>query len=105
MEVLEVRERARWEDPRKRRDRLEILAVMLKTARDGVHKTQIMYAASLSTAQLTEYLSFLIRMGLLETSEKNERLIYKTTAKGKRYVKGYEEMKDLLLSAHAEPRL
>lgn len=85
-----------WEDPRKRRGRLEILAVMLKAARVGVQKTQIMYEAGLSFAQLTEYLSFLVRLGLLEASKKNERLIYKTTAKGKLYVKEYEEIKHLL---------
>jgi predicted transcriptional regulator len=55
-----------------------------------------MYEAGLSFAQLTEYLSFLIRLGLLEASKENERLIYKTTAKGKRYVKEYEKIKQLL---------
>ena len=79
-----------------RRDRLEIIAMMLKVARVGVHKTQIMYEAGLSFVQLTEHLSFLVRMGLLEASMENERLIYKTTAKGRRYVKQYEEIKDLL---------
>ena len=79
-----------------RRDRLEIIAMMLNVARVGVHKTHIMYEAGLSFLQLTEHLSFLIRMGLLEASRENGRLIYKTTAKGKRYVKRYEEIKDLL---------
>jgi predicted transcriptional regulator len=91
-----------WGDPRKRRQRLELLAVMLEAARDGVNKTQIMYVAGLSFAQLTEYLSFLVRMGLLEASKGSERLIYKTTVKGKLYVKAYEEIKHLLheRSAH-----
>ena len=85
------------EDPRKRRDRLELLAVMLKAAaRDGVNKTQIMYVAGLSFAQLTEYLSFLVTLGLLEVSKRSERLIYKTTSKGKLYVKAHEEIKHLL---------
>ena len=83
-------------DPRKRRSRLELLAVVLKAARDSVNKTQIMYEAGLSFAQLTEYLSFLVRYGLLEASEKNGRLTYKTMAKGKLYVKAYEEIKHLL---------
>jgi len=84
------------EDPRKRRDRLEIIAVMLNAARVAVRKTQIMYEAGLSSAQLTDYLSLLVRLGLLEASKKNEKLVYKTTAKGKRYVKEYEEIKHLL---------
>jgi predicted transcriptional regulator len=69
---------------------------MLKIARVGAHKTQIMYEAGLSFLQMNEHLSFLIRMGLLEASSENGRPIYKTTAKGKRYVKRYEEIKDLL---------
>jgi predicted transcriptional regulator len=84
------------EDPRKRRDRLEIIGEILKAARVGIQKTQIMYHAGLSFAVLTEYLSFLVRLGLLEACKKNEKLIYKTTPKGRRYVKRYEEIKRLL---------
>jgi predicted transcriptional regulator len=84
------------EDPRKRRDRLEIIAEILKAARVGIQKTLIMYQAGLSFALLTEYLSFLVRLGLLEARNENERLVYKTTPKGKRYVKRYEEIKHLL---------
>ena len=84
------------EDPRKRRDRFEIIAEILKAARVGIQKTQIMYQAGLSFALLTEYLSFLVKLGLLEARKKNQVLIYKTTPKGKRYVKRYEEIKLLL---------
>jgi len=85
-----------WENPRKRRNRLEIIAGILKVARNGIHKTQIMYAAGLSFAQLTAYLSFLVKLGLLEAAKKNEKVIYRTTAKGIRYLKSYEEIKHLL---------
>jgi predicted transcriptional regulator len=84
------------EDPRKRRDRLEIITVMLKAARGGIQKTQIMNAAGLSSLQLTEYLSFLVRLDLLEASKKNGKPIYETTVKGKRIIKAYEEIKHLL---------
>lgn len=85
-----------WENPHKRRDRLEITAAILKVARNGTHKTQIMYAAGLSFAQLTAYLSFLVKLGLLEAAKKNEKVIYKTTIKGIRYLKSYEEIKHIL---------
>jgi predicted transcriptional regulator len=55
-----------------------------------------MYEAGLSFAQLTAYLSFLVRLGLLEAFKENEKLVYKTTAKGNRFVKEYEEIKQLL---------
>jgi predicted transcriptional regulator len=83
-------------NPRKRRDKLEIVAEILKAARDGARKTRIMYRVGLGTVQLASYLSFLIGSGLLETSKKNEKLIYKTTAKGNRYVMEHEEIKHLL---------
>lgn len=84
------------EEQRRRRDRLEIIAVMLKAARGGIQKTQIMNGAGLSSLQLTEYLSFLVRLGLLQDSKKNGRPFYETTAKGKRIIKAYEEIKHLL---------
>jgi len=85
-----------WENPRKRRDRLEIIAGILKVARNGVHKTQIMYEAGMSFSQLSDYLSFLVKLGLLEAAKKNEKVIYKTTIKGIRYLKSYEEINHLL---------
>jgi len=85
-----------WENPRKRRHRLEIIARILTAARDGVHKTQIMYQAGLSFAQFNAYSSFLVKLGLLETFKRNEKIIYKTTPKGIQYIKRYEELKRLL---------
>jgi len=73
-----------------------IIAEILRVARDGSPKTQIMYKASLSFAQLAAYLSLLVKVGLLEAIEKNEKLVYKTTAKGIRYLKSYEEIRHLL---------
>ena len=84
------------ENERKRRDRLYIIAEVLKIARDGSLKTQIMYKANLSFAQLSEYLSFLIKMGLLKTYKEEKRKVYKTTATGEKYLDKYEEISNLL---------
>jgi len=80
----------------KRRDRLYIIADILKVARKGIPKTEIMYKVGLSFAQLSGYLSFLVRLELVEVATKNGRLIYKTTTRGMRYLKRYEEIKRLL---------
>lgn len=80
----------------KRRDRFYIIADILKASRNGVPKTEIMYRAGLSFAQLTDYLSLLVRLGLVEVYRKNGRSIYKTTAKGIRFLKCYWEMRRLL---------
>jgi predicted transcriptional regulator len=73
---------------------------MLKTARVGASKTQIMLAAGLSSAQLIAYLRFLVSQGLLETSKNSGRLVYRTAARGKRYLKTYSEIGDILGKAN-----
>jgi len=85
-----------WRDPRKRRDRLYIISEILSIAKDGALKTQIMYKANLSFAQLNEYLSLLLEMKFLEPIVLNEKTIYKTTPKGLEYLQSYSEISDLL---------
>jgi len=85
-----------WRDPRKRRDRLYIISEILGIATDGALKTQIMYKANLSFAQLNEYLSLLLEIKLLESIVLNEKTIYKTTPKGLEYLQSYREISDLL---------
>ena len=84
------------ETPRKRRDRLRIIAEMLVIARSRSLKTQIMYRVNLSFSQLNEYLNFLIRRELLGRNMENGKTFYKTTAKGVKYLENYEEISILL---------
>jgi len=90
-------------NPRKRRDRLYIIAEILSIAREGSLKTQIMYSANLSFAQLNEYLSFLLEMKLLEIVIGNQRTLYKTTAKGVKFLQSYEEISSLLKKEEGNP--
>ena len=80
----------------KRRDHLFIMAEILEVAMDGALKTQVMYRANLSFAQLNEYLRLMLDLKLLETSKNTERIMYKTTSKGVRYLQSYREIRDLL---------
>ena len=84
------------ENERKRRDRFYIIAEILNQAIDGSLKTQIMYKANLSFAQLNEYLSFLIRIELLNVNRETGKRIYQTTAKGEKYLDNYEKISNLL---------
>jgi predicted transcriptional regulator len=88
------------ENERKRRDRLHLIAEILNIARDGSLKTQIMYKANLSYAQLTEYLSFLIKMDLLEVHREESKKVYKTTVKGEKYLENYEKISNLIGDNH-----
>ena len=91
------------EKERKRRDRLYIIAEILTIAKGGCLKTQIMYRANLSFAQLNEYLSFLIKMDLLKVNNENRRNTYRTTAKGEKYIEKYNDLANLLGNNERNP--
>lgn len=84
------------ENGHKRRNRLYIIAEILTIAKEGSLKTQIMYRANLSFAQLNEYLSFLTKIFLLKIHNENGKNIYRTTAKGGKYLEKYEDIANLL---------
>ncbi len=83
----------------KRRDRHDIVAEILKTARGGKIKTHIMYKAKLSYSQINEYLNLLIKKGFLEnmTIKRKRQIItmYKTTEKGMEFLDHLELMSQL----------
>ena len=81
---------------RKRRDRLYIMAEVLEIAKNGCLKTQIMYRANLSFAQLNDYLDFLLEVGLLKETSEEGKTIYRTTAKGVRFLRNYYKIRNLL---------
>jgi predicted transcriptional regulator len=72
------------------------MAEILEVARENALKTQIMYRANLSFAQLNEYLSLLLDLNLLEAVKTPEKTLYKTTDKGLRYLQSYREIRELL---------
>jgi predicted transcriptional regulator len=72
----------------KRRDRHDIVVDILKTARGGVKRTNLMHKAKLSHTQLKLYLYVLNENGLLES---NNGLV-KTTTKGTQFVKIFESL-------------
>ena len=80
----------------KRRDKLDIIAEILTIAKDGLLKTQIMYRANLSFAQLNEYLDFLKGMNLLRIEKENRKKVYKTTEQGERYIQKYDDISYIL---------
>ncbi len=71
----------------------------MKAARTPIPKTQLMYKARLSFAQLNRYLDLMIENGLLENRRADEGrhngALYKTTAKGYRFIKNLESAERL----------
>ena len=80
----------------KRRDKLVIMAEIMDIAKTGALKTQIMYKANLSFSQLNQYLSILVAQNLLEIKKKDNKKIYRATAKGLEYVNKQNEVIMLL---------
>ena len=72
----------------KRRDRHDIVVDILKTARGGIKRTNLMHRAKLSHAQLKLYLYVLNENGLLESNDG----VVKTTSKGTQFVKIFESL-------------
>ena len=91
------------ENERKRRNRLYIIAEILNIAEEGSLKTQIMYRANLSFAQLNEYLSILTEMDLLQVHNEDRKTVYKTTPKGGKYLDSYKEISTLLGDKERKP--
>jgi predicted transcriptional regulator len=80
----------------KRRDRLCIIAEILEIAKNGTLKTQIMYKANLSFAQLSEYLKLMLKIRLLDKRVNNGKDVYRATEKGSDFLQRHYELTELL---------
>ncbi len=80
----------------KRRDKLSIIAEILEIAKDGTLKTQIMYKANLSFAQLGEYLEYMQKTNLLHKIQKKGKDTYAATEKGIDFLQRHYEISELL---------
>jgi len=87
---------AKLETPSKRRDKLCIIAEILRIVKEGVLKTQIMYRGNLSFEQLTDYLNFMLKKELLEIKQINGKDIYFATEKGIKILNNYREITELV---------
>jgi predicted transcriptional regulator len=91
----------------RRRDRHEIVAQILQTARGGAIKTHIMYKAKLSYGQLSEYIPMLVEKGFLENitvvDHGQTKRLFKTTDQGERFL-GQVRSIDQLWSTGFDPK-
>jgi len=92
-----------------RRNSYDIIAKICELALRGTLKTHVMYQCKLSYEQVEEYLPFLLEKGLLVVEDSHKKLsgrgitfgskvIYKTTEKGKRFIRCFETVKNILAS-------
>ena len=76
----------------RKRSEVDIMANILSEAHRGARKTRIMYRCNLSHRQLQVYLKLLLGLGLLESRSN----LFKTTAKGLKFVDAYRTLKALM---------
>jgi predicted transcriptional regulator len=82
---------------RERRDRFDIIKDVLELCLDRpLMKTAIMYKAKLSYAQIEEFLSFCVTVGLLKNQIVGSRVVYITTQKGMKLIDMLNQVKTLL---------
>jgi len=87
---------------KKYRSHFEIVALMLEAMRDnGATRFSIMKYTCINSAQLKKYLRFLTEMGFIEMDIKASRLLYRASEKGLAYLRQYQVLLGMLLSAHA----
>lgn len=89
---------------RRYRSRIQIAASILEIARNGSRKTRIMYLGNLSFDLLQKYLDLLVRIGLIEVQDGDERT-YVATEKGRRFLEDYYELQKHAEMADAKRRV
>jgi predicted transcriptional regulator len=80
-----------------RRSNIEIIADMLKVGENGAGKTEIMYSANMSYAQIQKYLGFLLSHGFInKVKVGNPVVTYQVTDKGGELLKNINCIIDVL---------
>jgi len=75
-----------------RRCDFEICADLLRVARGGARKTQLVYRANLNFKVVKRYLSVLLRNGLLEVDPP----FYSSTEKGEEFLRLFEKVRAIV---------
>ena len=88
--------RFRLTEVRGRRDRHDIVAEILETARGGAIKTHIMYKAKLSYTQLEGYTNLLVEKGFLQRHaifrDARTQDIFVTSVQGEKFLRNYRTL-------------
>jgi predicted transcriptional regulator len=78
------------------RESLDIMNLILNVCLSGTMKTHIMYRCNLNSKQVHEYLEVLLGHGLIESNESPmRRMIYRTTERGRKFIKSYAELMEV----------
>jgi len=80
-----------------RRSNIEIIADMLRVGENGAGKTEIMYSANMSYAQIQKYLGFLMSQGFIsKMAIGNPSVTYQVTDSGLKLLKSIDSVIEIL---------
>ena len=81
----------------RRRSDIEIIADMLEVGENGAGKTEIMYSANMSYAQIQKYLGFLMAQGFVDKMKMgNPSVTYQVTDSGLKLLELIGRIKEML---------
>jgi predicted transcriptional regulator len=73
-----------------------VIAAILKSASKEETRTKIMYKAMLSNDQCKIYIDSLLHSGLIQEVTSGNKMVYRITYKGNKFLSYYDQMKELL---------
>ena len=81
----------------RRRSNIEIIADMLRVGENGAGKTEIMYTANMSYAQIQKYLGFLLSHGFINKVKLgNPSVSYQVSEKGGELLRNIDGIVEVL---------
>ncbi len=81
----------------RRRSDIEIIADMLEVGENGAGKTEIMYSANMSYAQIQKYLGYLMAQGFVDKMKMgNPSVTYQVTDSGLKLLELISRIKEML---------
>ena len=81
----------------RRRSDIEIIADMLEVGENGAGKTEIMYSANMSYAQIQKYLGYLMAQGFIDKMKMgNPSVTYRVTDNGLKLLELISRIKEML---------
>jgi predicted transcriptional regulator len=87
------------------RGKIQITADILCLSTVAIKKTHIMYKANLSYEQVNYYLSDMLNNDLISQHILEDGIVYRTSEKGREYLKHYTRLMDLVMDREKEDQL
>jgi predicted transcriptional regulator len=84
------------------RGKIQITADILCLSTVAIKKTHIMYKANLSYEQVNYYLSDMLNNDLISQHILEDGIVYRTSEKGREYLKHYTRLMDLVMDRQKE---